>query len=118
MKKERLYLLHILERITMTETFTADGYETFMQSQVIQEAVIRNFEVMGEAARRISEQTRHRYPHIPWPQIIGLRNRLIHNYDAISLERVWEIVEHELPTLKPHVEAMLQQVDAEQGGAP
>ncbi len=116
MRDERVYLDHILERITMTETFTADGHEIFMQSQVIQEAVIRNFEVMGEAARRISEQTRHRYPHIPWAQIIGLRNRLIHNYDAISLERVWEIIEDELPVLKPQIEAMLQQMDAEQGG--
>lgn len=110
MKHDALYLEHILERIRMTEMFTADGYDTFIQSLLIQEAVIRNFEVMGEAARRISEQTRLQYPSVPWRKITGLRNVLIHDYDSIDLNQVWKIVEHELPVLKPQIEDIVRQL--------
>ncbi len=111
MKKERLYLLHILESIQYIEQYTCDGKATFEKSTLIQHAVIRNFEVMGEAVRRISEQTQQQYPHIPWQRIRGFRNFLIHDYDAIDLNRVWEIIEHEIPKLKPQIEAMVQHLD-------
>lgn len=113
LRDDRLYLDQILERIEMTETFTADGRDTFLHSQLIQEAVIRNFEVMGEAVRRLSEQTQQDYPHVPWQRIRGFRNFLIHDYDAIDLHRVWNIVEHALPVLKPQIEAIIREMDAQ-----
>jgi uncharacterized protein with HEPN domain len=111
MRDDSLYLDHLLERITMTERFTVDGREAFMQSQLIQEAVIRNFEVMGEAVRRVSDTTKQHHPHIPWQKISAFRNVLIHDYDAVDINRVWEIVEHELPVLKPQIEAIVRQRD-------
>ncbi len=111
MRNDCLYLDHILERIELTETFTADGYEAFMRSRLTQEAVIRNFEVIGEAVRRISEQNRQQYAHIPWQRMAGLRNVLIHDYDHIDLDRVWDIVEHQLPLLKPQIESMLRELE-------
>ncbi len=117
MRDDRVYLDHILERITMTESFTTGGRDTFMQTPLIQEAVIRNVEVMGEAIRRVSEPTRQQYPHIPWQKIAAFRNVLIHDYDEIDLGRVWDIIEHELPVLKPHIEAILRQLDESAGAS-
>jgi uncharacterized protein with HEPN domain len=110
-KDERLYLLHISERITRIEDYTKDGHAAFFASPMQQDAVIRNFEVMGEAARRLSEHTRQQHPQIAWGQLIGFRNLLIHGYDQISLQRVWEIIEESLPVLKTQVAALLAQPD-------
>ncbi len=117
MRDDRVYIDHILERITMTESFTTGGRDTFMQTSLIQEAVIRNFEVMGEAIRRVSEPTRQQYPHIPWQKIAAFRNVLTHDYDEIDLGRVWDIIEYELPVLKPHIESLLRQLDEAAGAS-
>jgi len=62
-------------------------------------SVVRLLEIIGEAARRVSEGARSRHPQIPWAQLIGLRNRLIHGYDAIDLDIIWRIVESDVPAL-------------------
>lgn len=62
-------------------------------------ALVRLLEVIGEAAHRVSDEERARIPEIPWPQIIGLRNRLIHGYDEVDFDILWQIVTHDLPRL-------------------
>ena len=114
MKDDRLYLDHILSRIERIERFTSEGREAFLASDLIQEAVLRCFEVMGEAARKISEDLRQKYAETPWGQMIAVRNILIHNYDNVRLERIWEIIENDVPPLKPQIEAILAQLDAEE----
>ncbi|HBH29991.1 MAG: DUF86 domain-containing protein [Desulfofustis sp. PB-SRB1] len=65
----------------------------------LQDAVIRRLEIIGEAARRISEQTRTEYETIPWQEIIGMRNHIVHVYDGIDMEIVWHTVKNDLPAL-------------------
>jgi uncharacterized protein with HEPN domain len=69
----------------------------FEQSELHQNAVIRPLEIIGEVARRLSQQTRDAYPDIPWDQMIGMRNRLIHEYFRVNLTTVWETVRDDLP---------------------
>lgn len=108
MKDDQLYLTHILECIQRIESYTADGYAAFSQSQQIQDAVIRNFEIIGEAAKRISPGMRQAHPHMPWRQMTAFRDVLIHDYFGIDLDEVWQTIQVNLPDLKGEVEAALQ----------
>lgn len=79
-----------------------------MQNPMIQDAVIRNFEVIGEATKRLSTELRAAYPNVPWQQIAGFRDVLIHDYLKVNLNRVWGVIELNLPELKATVEEILQ----------
>ena len=104
MKNDLLYLSNIQECIAAIESYTCDGKNTFIQNRMVQDAVIRNFEVIGEATKRLSLQTKEKYPEIPWRRIAGLRDVLIHDYLRVDLEEVWGIVIDYLPDLKVKVE--------------
>jgi uncharacterized protein with HEPN domain len=107
MKEDRLYLIHILECISRIEKYVAGGREEFLQSTLIQDAVLRNLQTLGQSAQRLSETVRNSYTEIDWRGIIGLRNVLVHDYLGIALNRVWEIVEQDLPVLKVQIDAVL-----------
>jgi uncharacterized protein with HEPN domain len=107
MKDERLYLSNIKECIDRIELYTCDGKEAFMQTPMIQDAVIRNFEIIGEATKRLSPELRSGYSDVPWQQMAGLRDVLIHDYLKVNLNLVWQIIEQNLPVLKLQVEAIL-----------
>ena len=111
MKDDRLYLLHIVACIARVELYVVHGQETFMESSLIQDAVIRNLQVLGESARRLSEETKARRPEVDWRGIIGFRNVAVHDYLEITLARVWEVVEHQLPILKDQIETILQELE-------
>ena len=108
MKDERLYLSNIKECIVRIEEYTRGGRDAFMQTLMIQDAVIRNFEIIGEATKRLSPELRSVYSNIPWQQMAGLRDVLIHDYLKVNLNLVWQIIEQNLPELKEQVEAILQ----------
>jgi uncharacterized protein with HEPN domain len=74
-------------------------------------ALVRLLEIVGEAARKVSEETRVLHPEVPWQDIAGLRNRLIHGYDEIDLDIVWLVVSEEVPPLIQKLEAILDQLD-------
>lgn len=84
MKTDRTYLLHIQECIQQIETYTRDGREVFLQSRLIQDAVVRNFEIIGEASKRLSPAPKQQHPTIPWKQVAGFRDVLIHDLAWIS----------------------------------
>jgi len=107
MKDDRVYLTHIRDAITQIESYTTGGEEVFFRERIVQDAVIRNLEIIGEAARHLSEDVRARYPEIPWMRVAGLRDVLIHEYFGVQPERVWRVVEHRLPELKRLVETLL-----------
>lgn len=109
MTDDRLYLSNILECIERIEAYTQEGREAFMGSMLIQDGVIRNLEVIGEATKRLSEQVRQLYPDIPWKQMAGMRDVLIHDYLRVSLNRVWQTVEQDLPVLKTALTALVQE---------
>ncbi len=110
-KDPRVYLAHILECIQKIERFTAEGKSRFLQDDMVQDAVIRNFEIIGEAAKRIDDVYRAAHPDIPWSALAGLRDVLIHQYEGIDLERVWAIVEKDLPPLKRAAAELLPPLD-------
>ena len=102
MKTDIPYLEHIADSITAIEDYIAAGRETFMAERMIQDAVIRNFEVIGEAAGQLSKSLREK-PGFDWRPIIAFRNRLIHGYASVDLLLVWDVVVNELPALKSEV---------------
>jgi uncharacterized protein with HEPN domain len=110
-KDPRVYLAHILECIQKIERFTTDGKPRFLKDEMVQDAVIRNFEIIGEAAKRIDDIYRAAHPDIPWRALAGLRDVLIHQYEGIDLERVWAIVEKDLSPLKQAIAELLPPLD-------
>ncbi len=118
-KDPRVYLAHILECVQKIERFTADGRERFFQDEMVQDAVLRNFEVIGEAAKRLDDAYRKAHPEIPWRALAGLREVLIHQYEGVDLEKVWAIVESELPRLREAIARLLpplEQLERELAG--
>lgn len=108
-KDDTVYLKHMRDAIQRAERhLTGVAWEQFRQSEIVQDAVIRQLEIIGEATRNISEDFRRAHPYVPWSQIIGLRNRLVHAYFAVDLTIVWEIVQIDLPPLKEQIERMLR----------
>lgn len=107
MRDDRLYLSNIKECIDRIESYTLDGKEAFLQTTIIQDAVIRNFEIIGEATKRLSPEIRTAYPDVPWQQVAGFRDVLIHDYLKVNLNRVWGVIEQNLPQLKATIEMIL-----------
>ena len=75
------------------------SHDKFLKNDLVQSAVIRQLEIMGEAVKRLSPEFRADYPSIPWQRIAGLRDRLIHAYDDVNMEQVWIIATHDVPDL-------------------
>jgi uncharacterized protein with HEPN domain len=111
-KDPRVYLAHILECIQKIERFTVAGKSRFSEDSMVQDPVLRNFEIIGEAAKRLDEPYRLAHPQIPWRALAGLRDVLIHQYEGVDFEKVWAIVEHGLPGLKDAISAPLPPLDA------
>jgi uncharacterized protein with HEPN domain len=108
MKDNKLYLLHILECIDKINSYTSSGENEFSKSTLLQDAVMRNLEIIGEATKNISLDLRQKHPQIPWRKMAGLRDILIHNYMGVNIRTVWNIVKNELPAVKKDVQNLLQ----------
>ncbi len=88
------------EAIDRIMSYTSEmEYDSFLQDNKTQDAVIRNIEILGEASKSLSNETREKYPHIPWKDIAGTRDMLIHDYFGVNIDIVWDIVKNEIPTL-------------------
>ena len=107
MKNILLYLDNIKECIENIEAYTNEGEEVFKQSRLIQDAVIRNLEIIGEATKRLPETFRVKYTHVPWKTMAGLRDVLIHDYLKVDVDRVWKIIETNLRELKTQIKIII-----------
>jgi uncharacterized protein with HEPN domain len=105
--KDRLYLESIRDCMERIAEYTATGEDAFMASRLIQDGVIRNLEVIGEATKNLSSELRDANPAIPWRQIAGMRDVLIHDYLKVNLARVWRTVATDLPPLRAVVSELL-----------
>lgn len=96
------YLQDIVDSINETEEFTTGlTFDGFVQDRKTINAVIRSVEVIGEAAKNISQSLRDQYSTIPWKKMTGMRDKLIHEYFGVDLEIIWDTIKKELPLLKP-----------------
>lgn len=107
MRSQRERLLDILGAIEEIEEFAILGRDTYSQNKLIQGWMILQLQRIGEAAGRLSDEIREQCPHIPWQDIVGMRNLLIHEYFGISSARVWMTVVGDVPVLKECVSRIL-----------
>lgn len=108
MRDDRGRLQDILEAIERIEKYAQKGKGQFEQDELVETWIVHHIQIIGEAARGLSEDFRKKYPKIPWPEIIAMRNILVHHYFGIETEEVWTTVERDLPELKEKIEALLK----------
>jgi uncharacterized protein with HEPN domain len=113
-KGDALYLRHILDACGRIAEYTRVGRDDFLSTPHWQDATIRQLEIIGEAAKRLSPTLRASVPDVPWRRIAGLRDILIHNYMGVDLPAVWEITQSHEPSLEEHARRLLDRADAEQ----
>jgi uncharacterized protein with HEPN domain len=100
----------MLESIKKIENYTSTiSYKEFLQDEKTKDAVVRNLEIIGEAANQIPKEIQETYKEIPWSQIVGLRNRLIHGYFVVDYAIVWSIIKDVLPDLKVQLEKIMKE---------
>ena len=107
MKEDRVYLLHIRDAAELIAEYAGSGHDAFLADRKTQDAVIRNLEIIGEAVKNLSDALKATHLDIPWKQIAGMRDVLIHHYFGVKLETVWVVVETHLPVLRSKVEELL-----------
>jgi uncharacterized protein with HEPN domain len=110
-KDDSVYLKHILECIRRIEEDTRDGREKFLRTHTLQDAVLRNLQILTESAQRLSDAVKAEHPEIDWKRIAAFRNILVHDYLGIDMERIWEIVKRDVPALKRAALALLHSAE-------
>ena len=109
MKKDKIYIGHILEAIQKIETYKKGlDFDGFLQNNMAADAIIRELEIVGEASNNISEEFQKENADIPWRKIIGIRNTLIHEYFGVNKRIVWDTCENDLLELKRLMEKLLE----------
>lgn len=110
------YLGHMLQAIDRIQAYTnAVPKEAFMQSTQLQDAVVRNIEILGEASRNVQlhgPELVAQHPDIPWSALYAMRNRISHGYWSVDLDTVWNVVQRELPTLRVQIQTLVSQMQA------
>ena len=101
MKNDQVYIKHIKEAVNKIEKYLAGvSFETFSTTDLLIDGVVRELTIIGEAAAKISEEFKENHPKIPFFEMIGMRNRIIHEYFSVNVKTVWETCQSDLPTLK------------------
>lgn len=109
MQRDHEYLWDIFETAKIIREYVSTkNRDDFLRDSLCQDAVIRRLEIIGEAARRISQQTHQSFPELPWGEMIGMRNRLIHKYDDIDVDILWDTVTGDIPGLIETLDPILK----------
>ncbi len=106
-ERDQLFLNHILGAIAEIENFTTTGQSGFMADRKTQSAVVRQLEIIGEAVKNLSKALTSSETDVPWRQIAGTRDRLIHAYFIVDLDAVWSMVAQDLPELRVNVQRIV-----------
>lgn len=111
---DMIRLRHMLDHAKEAVDLISGQDKTELQhNRVLELALIRLVEIVGEACAKVSSETQSKYPSIPWPQAIGMRNRLIHGYDSVDLDILWDTIEIDLPPFIVELEKILGQAGKE-----
>lgn len=108
MNQDRLYLQHIRDALQDIASYSSTGREAFLKDRMRQDAILRKLEVIGQAVKNLSESAKSLQPQVPWKQIAGMRDKVIHDYFGVNLEIVWAVVENELPRLRVAISSLLK----------
>lgn len=108
MKDDRVYLEHIRDALRDITTYTSTGRDAFFAEQMRQDATLRKLEVIGQAVKNLSEEAKSHQPQVPWKQIAGMRDKVVHDYFGVNLEIVWVVIEKDLPHLERAIRALLE----------
>ena len=112
MREYSLYLKDILEAMAAIEKFVAGmEFEDFKNDDRTSSAVIRKFEIIGEAIKHIPDEIRNKYPQIKWKQMAGMRDRLIPFYFGVKYDLVWHTIKDVIPKVKPIVQGILKDIE-------
>jgi len=100
-KEDLVYIDHIKLGILKIKNYMkGQNKELFLKNELIQDAVVRNFEIIGEASKNLSSEFKEKYPDIPWKDIAGMRDKLIHHYMGVDIDVVWKTVKEDIPFLE------------------
>ena len=103
------YLNHILTSISLIEEYSSGKkFKDLIANKMMQDAIIRQIEIIGEATTRISVAFKNEYPELPWVDMKDMRNKLIHNYFGVNIKHVWNVVEQDIQPLKIQIEKILK----------
>jgi uncharacterized protein with HEPN domain len=116
MRSDADRLSDILEAIAKIKGRITDSADAFQQDEMVQVWVIHHLQVIGEAARGVSQSLRERHPEVPWPEIIALRNILVHEYFGLNMQQVWTMTQKDLPKLEAQVQRIRSKIAADSGG--
>ena len=109
MRRDRVYLQHILDSILAIQKFIKGvSKKNFLKNRLIQSAVLRELEIIGEATKNLSREVKKKYSEIPWKKIAGMRDKLIHAYFGVDLDLVWETIKEEIPKLERKIREILR----------
>lgn len=111
MKDDSVYLRHILDCLNAIKDYVVGGRETLFHDRKTQKATLRELQELAEFTQRLSPALKDSHPEIPWRDIAGFRNVLVHDYLGLNLSRIWQIIERDLPGLKKEIEAILQEFE-------
>ncbi|MFZ4658512.1 MAG: DUF86 domain-containing protein [Caldilineaceae bacterium] len=108
MKADTVYLQHIYDATTRIAHYLGDTErDEFYADLILQDAIVRQLQIIGEATRILPKAFKQKHPEIPWEQIIGMRNRIIHEYFRVDLEIVWEVIQNDLPDIARQITTIL-----------
>jgi len=114
-RDDRARLSDIAEALEKIDRYTRRGKDSFLADELVQVWVIHHLQMIGEAANGITAAIRERSPDVPWGEIIGLRNILVHHYFAINAQEIWAVVERDLPPLRPAIQRILKEMGKRSG---
>ena len=111
-KEDYIFIKHILESIGDIESFTKEiSKDVFFKNKEKQNAVVRSLEVIGEAVKNIPDNLKEKYSSVPWREIAGTRDKIIHHYFGVDLNIVWDIVKKDIPKLKKQIEKIERELN-------
>lgn len=113
LQPDALYLRHMLDALERLDQYVArTSRQAFGNDSLVQDAIIRQLTVLGEAAGKVSQAFFEAHPEIPWPEVTGIRHKLVHDYFVVDIEVVWVTATEDAPALKPLLQAALEGIES------